>query len=49
MSIYNAKSKERSIVKAKIEDKKESIYKFFLEKPMNVCRGDSIHIAKLSG
>ena len=49
MSVYNAKSKERSIVKTKIEDKKESIYKFFLEKPMHVGRGDSIHIAKMSG
>ena len=49
MSIFNAKSKEKAVVKAKIEDRKESIYKFFLEKPMNVCRGDSIHISKLSG
>jgi len=49
LNLFNARTKEKATLKAEAIDKDERIYKYFLENPMNVCRGDYIHITKASG
>jgi chemotaxis protein histidine kinase CheA len=48
-SVYNARTRERQKMTAKVENQDERVYKFFLEKPMNVARSDMVHISKVSG
>lgn len=49
ISLFNDTSKESRQVQAKIEDQDETLYKFYLETPLNLSRGEVLHIKYQSG
>ena len=49
LKIENSSTKESLEVEAKVEDQKEEIFKFFLERPLSIRKGDTVNIAMQSG
>lgn len=49
LKIHNSSTKESRKVSAKVEDQKEQIFKYFLDRPLNVRKHDTVNVTMISG